>query len=315
MRLGVDAMGGDYAPEAAVLGAIEACSAVSKDTTIVLFGNERQIREIIQRENCVLPNIEIVHTTEVIAMNDNPTSSFSAKSDSSIVVGFTYLKAGKIDGFASAGSTGAMMVGCMHVVKQVDGIIRPTIASTIPTVKGGKALLLDVGINIDCKPEVLYQYGIIGSIYSREVLKKDNPRIGLLNIGEEQKKGNNQTKAAYELMAEGSDFNFVGNVEAKHIFSGDVADVFVCDGFVGNTILKEAEGMYAAFKSLGVKGIDFLDALNYENEGGTPVLGVNNCVIIGHGCSTPKAIKNMILQTEKTIKAGLVEKIKETFCE
>ena len=315
MRLGVDAMGGDYAPEAAVLGAIEACSAVAENTTIVLFGDERRIKEIIQRENRLLPNLEIVHTTEVIAMNDNPTSSFSAKSDSSIVVGFTHLKAGKIDGFASAGSTGAMMVGCMHVIKQVDGIIRPTIASTIPTVKGGKTLLLDVGINIDCKPEVLYQYGIIGSIYSREVLQNSNPRIGLLNIGEEQKKGNNQTKAAYELMSENPDFNFIGNVEAKHIFSGEVADVFVCDGFVGNTILKEAEGMYAAFKSLGITGIDFLDALNYENEGGTPVLGVNNCVIIGHGCSTPKAIKNMILQTEKTLKAGLVEKIKETFCE
>lgn len=313
MRLGIDAMGGDYAPEAAVLGAIQASFLVAEDVTIVLFGDENAIKHILIRENCNAANIEIIGTTEVIEMNDNPTSAFSTKTDSSIVVGFSHLKDKKIDGFASAGSTGAMMVGCMYVVKQMEGVIRPTIATTLPTIKGGKVLLLDVGLNVDCKPEVLYQYGIIGSIYSSEILKINSPRVALLNIGEEKKKGNNQTKSTYELMEGTTEFNFVGNMESKYLFTGDVADVVVCDGFVGNTMLKQAEGMYSILRHYGFNN-EFIEDFNYERAGGTPVIGVNECVIIGHGCSSADAINSMILQTEKTLRADLVNKIKETFC-
>lgn len=312
MRLGIDAMGGDYAPEAVVEGVVMASKLISKETTIVLFGDANKIEELLSLYGYTENNVEIVPTTEVITMSDHPAQAFSTKPNSSITVGFNHLKSGKIDGFASAGSTGAMMVGCMFVVKQIEGIIRPTIATTLPTIKGNDALLLDVGLNVDCKPEVLHQYGIIGSIYSREILSIDNPRVGLLNIGEEKSKGNAQTKAAYAIMEEVGGFNFVGNVETKSLFLGTEADVFVCDGFVGNVLLKQAECVYSAMKHYGVDN-PIMTGFNYENVGGTPVLGVNECVIIGHGCSSPLAIQNMILQTEINIKSEVTKKIRAAF--
>lgn len=315
MRVGVDVMGGDYAPEAAVIGVLEASKKVSDDTIIVMFGHKPEIDEILSR-HCSLPhNVEIVNTTEVIEMNDSPTQAFTKKRDSSIVVGFNHLQDGKIDGFASAGSTGAMMVGCMYTIKQIEGIIRPTIAAPIPTILGKDILVLDVGLNVDSKPEVLYQYGIIGSIYSKVMMGTTNPRVALLNIGEEDEKGNIQTKATYNLMKGTSDFNFVGNLESKYILEGTKADVLVCDGFIGNTILKMAEGFYPALaNSISGERVDFYNRLNYEVHGGTPVLGVNGVVIIGHGCSSPLAITNMIIQTERAIHGGLVQKIKKAFC-
>lgn len=313
MRIGVDAMGGDYAPKAAVCGALEASKVIGAEEVIVLFGDKDLVEAEIASYGVEKPaNIEIVHCSEVIGMDEHPAQSFTAKTDSSIVVGFSHLKQGLIDGFASAGSTGAMMVGCMFVIKQIDGVIRPAIATFLPTTAGNDIIVLDVGLNIDCKPEVLYQYGIIGSVYAESVLEIENPRVGLLNIGEEDTKGNAQSKAANALMKETSEFNFVGNTEPKTMFLGSDADVFVCDGFVGNLVLKEAEGLYNALSTLGVSN-SFMDGINYENVGGTPVLGVNNCVIIGHGCSTPRAITNMILQTRKTIKAELIRKIKVAF--
>ena len=227
-------------------------------------------------------------------------------------MGFGYLAKGAIDGFASAGSTGAMMVGSMYAVKPIEGVIRPTISSLIPTVTGHPALLLDVGLNVDCKPEVLEQYGLIGSIYAEAVLGIEKPRVAVLNIGEEETKGNVQTKAAYELLKADGRINFVGNVEASYLFSAKVADVIVCDGFVGNTVLKMAEGLYRINKALGGSNA-FWDAMNYESVGGTPVLGVNAPVIIGHGCSSPEAIKSMILSTGQVIRAGLTEKLQRAF--
>ena len=226
-------MGGDFAPRTVVLGAISASRKLAQDSRIVLFGDKSRIEEILAEENCPDGTFDIVHTSEVIEMGDNPTQAFSKKTDSSIVVGFNHLLEGKIDGFASAGSTGAMMVGCMYTVKQIEGVIRPTISALFPTIDGSEALLLDVGLNVDCKPDVLYQYGIIGSTYAKSVMGKANPRVALLNIGEEKEKGNQQTKATYELMDNSTDFNFVGNIEAKHLFDSSVADVIVCDGFVG----------------------------------------------------------------------------------
>lgn len=310
-KIGIDAMGGDFAPEAAVLGAIDAAKAVGSDSRIVLFGDRSAIEAILEREKCPVSTFDIVPTTEIITMSDHPAQAFAKKPDSSIVVGFGYLAKGAIDGFASAGSTGAMMVGSMYAVKPIEGVIRPTISSLIPTVTGQPCLLLDVGLNVDCKPEVLYQYGIIGSIYAQSVFGIENPRVALLNIGEEREKGNAQAKATHELMAEnGGQFNFVGNIEGTHLFSGKVADVIVCDGFVGNVILKQAEGIYHITHKMGMSN-PFLDRMNYETVGGTPVLGINAPVIIGHGCSSPLAIKNMILQTEKTVKADLANKLKQ----
>ena len=305
-------MGGDYAPEAAVKGAVMALDAIGPDSRIVLFGDEAKVKAVLAAEGCPAERFDIVATTEVIEMGDHPAKAFQAKADSSITVGFGYLAEGAIDGFASAGSTGAMMVGSMYAVKPIEGVIRPTISSIIPTVTGHPALLLDVGLNVDCKPEVLAQYGLIGSIYAEAVLGIRKPRVAVLNIGEEETKGNAQTKATYELLKEDGCINFVGNVEASYLFTGKVADVVVCDGFVGNTVLKMAEGLYHINKKLG-GGNAFWDAMNYENVGGTPVLGVNAPVVIGHGISSPKAIRSMILSTERCITADLTAKLQRAF--
>ena len=303
-------MGGDFAPEVAVQGAIMALEALDDESRIVLFGDREAICEILQREGCAAENFDIVATTQVIGMGDHPVRAFQQKRDSSIVVGFRHLVEGKIDGFASAGSTGAMMVGAMQVIKVIGGIIRPTIAAEI----GGK-LLLDVGLNVDCKPDVLEQYAIIGSIYAKSVLGYENPRVALLNIGTESSKGNLQTKVAYELIKAGAEeghYNFVGNIEASQFFASDSAEVIVCDGFVGNTILKLCEGFYSISADMGMVN-DFWSKLNYENTGGTPVLGVNAPVIIGHGKSSALAIKNMILSTERAVSVNIVEQLQREF--
>ncbi len=305
-------MGGDFAPEAAVQGAVLALEAIGPDSRIVLFGDEAKIKAVLEAEGCSAERFDIVATTEVIEMGDHPAKAFQAKADSSITVGLGYLAKGAIDGFASAGSTGAMMVGSMYAVKPIEGVIRPAISSIVPTIAGRPALLLDVGLNVDCKPEVLAQYGLIGSIYAEAVLGIGKPRVAVLNIGEEETKGNAQTKATYELLKEDGRINFVGNVEGSYIFTGQVADVIVCDGFVGNTVLKMAEGLYRINKKLG-GGNAFWDAMNYENVGGTPVLGVNAPVIIGHGISSARAIKSMILSTEQCIKADLTVKLQHAF--
>lgn len=308
-------MGGDFAPEAAVKGAAMAVEALGEESRIVLFGDEPRIREILEQEGCDTAKIDIVHTTEVIEMGDHPANAFRQKSNSSITVGFGYLANGAIDGFASAGSTGAMMVGSMFVAKPVEGVIRPTITTVVPNALGKPVVLLDVGLNVDCKPEVLAQYGLIGSLFAESVYGIENPRVALLNIGEEETKGNEQAKATFELMkAEGENghYNFVGNVEASHLFSGKIADVIVCDGFVGNSILKMVEGLFQINKRMGIEN-PFWSAMNYEHVGGTPVLGVNYPVTIGHGKSTPLAIKNMVLSTERTIKSRFTERLQKAF--
>ncbi len=313
LKIGIDAMGGDFAPQAAVKGAILALDRINSDSKIVLFGDKDQIVQIIEQEGADVDNFEIVHTTEVIEMGDHPAKAFIQKSDSSISQGFAYLANGAIDGFASAGSTGAMMVGSMQAIGPIEGVLRPTISSPIPTAKGCPALLLDVGLNVDCKPEVLVQYGLLGSIYAQNVYGIENPRVAILNIGEEATKGNAQSKAVHELMCNQSDFNFVGNVESSYIFTGKVADVVVCDGFVGNTVLKMAEGLYRVNKAL--TGIDhpFWEAMNYENIGGTPVLGIKAPVVIGHGSSSPLAISSMIVMTESCVRAEVSKKMQSAF--
>ena len=315
IRVGLDIMGGDFAPEAAVKGAIMALDVVGQDCRITLFGDDVRFREILAAEGCSAEHFDIVATSQIIEMSDHPVRAFQQKPDSSIVVGFRHLAEGRIDGFASAGSTGAMMVGSTQVVKVIDRVIRPAISTVVPTTAGRPVMLLDIGLNVDCRADVLEQYALIGSIYSKSVLGIENPRVALLNIGGEASKGNLQAKAAYELMQVGNDtgrYNFVGNVEASHIFTSEVADIVVCDGFVGNTVLKLAEGLYSINKKVGTTNA-FWEGLNYEHTGGTPVLGINAPVVIGHGKSTPQAIKNMILSTEQAIRVGIVERLQEAF--
>ncbi len=312
MRIGVDAMGGDFAPQATVKGAIQAQSQLDSSERIVLFGDKEQIVRIIEDEGSSASDFEIVHCSEVIGMGENPAKTFAKKTDSSIAVGFSWLAQKKIDGFASAGNTGAMLVGTMYTVKSAPGIIRPAIASYIPVSEDKYNLILDVGINPDCRPDVLYQYGVLGSIYSKQVLGVNNPRVGLLNIGEEEEKGNLVSKSTHELMKDNLDFNFIGNIEGNDIFFDKKADVIVCDGFVGNVILKEAEAFYHLLQKRNIKD-PFFERFNFENYGGTPILGVNAPVIIGHGVSNAKAIMNMILQTKMVISSNLCDKIKEAF--
>lgn len=315
IRIGLDTMGGDFAPKAAVKGAIMALDAIGDDCRIVLFGDDNLIREILAEEGCPPDKFDIVATTEVIEMHEHPVRAFQQKSDSSLAVGFRHLSEGRITGFASAGSTGAMMVGSMQVVKVINGVLRPAISTIVTTTTGKPVIILDIGLNVDCKPDVLEQYATIGSIYAKSVLGIENPRIALLNIGTESSKGNLQIKAAYELLQVGKEmgqYNFVGNIEASHIFTSEVADVVVCDGFVGNILLKLAEGLYGINYSLGSTN-SFWEGLNYENTGGTPVLGVNAPVVIGHGKSTPLAIKNMIISTEHAIKNRLIERLTDAF--
>ena len=315
IRIGLDAMGGDFAPEVAVKGAVMALDSLDDNSRIVLFGDAEAIRAHLAKEGCAEGRFDIVATSQVVEMGDHPVRAFQQKRDSSIVVGFKHLAEGKIDGFASAGSTGAMMVGSTQVVRVVDGVIRPTISTVVPTVTGAPVMILDVGLNVDCKPDVLEQYALIGSIYAESVLGIEKPRVALLNIGAESSKGNLQTKAAHELMQLGGEagrYNFVGNIEASHIFTSKIADVVVCDGFVGNTVLKLTEGLYAINTKLGTTN-HFVEGLNYEHIGGTPVLGVNAPVIIGHGKSTAEAIRSMILSTEQTIRANIVESLKAAF--
>ncbi|HNS29415.1 MAG TPA: phosphate acyltransferase PlsX [Tenuifilaceae bacterium] len=312
MNIGLDVMGGDFAPDAVIAGAVLAQEHLSDSERITLFGDENAILRLLKNENANVSDYDIVHCSEIIAMGDNPAKTFSKKTDSSIHKGFKHLAEKKIDGFASAGNTGAMLVGTMYTIRSIPGVIRPAIASYIPVSEKKFNLILDVGINPDCRPDVLFQYAILGSLYSKHVFGIDKPRIGLLNIGSEDEKGNLVTKSTFELMKDTSEFHFAGNVEGNDLFSDSKADVFVCDGFVGNVVLKEAEAFYHLIKKRNISD-HFFDQFNFENYGGTPILGVNSPVVIGHGISNAKAIMNMILQTRTVISSNLCEKIKEAF--
>ncbi len=313
LRIGIDAMGGDFAPEAVVKGVVQSIELLQPTTTVVMFGDKERIEQLLEAEGYVGNRIEIVPTTEVITMHDHPAKAFQTKPDSSIRKGFEYLKAKKIDGFASAGSTGAMMAGAMLTVGVTKGVIRPAVSAAIANVRGGYTLLLDVGLNVDCKPEVLCQYGLMGSIYAKDLWGLDNPKVGLLNIGEEESKGNAASKAAYQMLAASKDINFVGNIEGKDYFTGK-ADVIVCDGFMGNVLLKMSESLRYIAKARKIED-EFLNNLNYEIKGGTPALGVGDVVIVGHGSSTVLALRNMVHQTELSIQAGYAEDIRKAFAE
>ncbi|SFT86212.1 phosphate:acyl-[acyl carrier protein] acyltransferase [Lishizhenia tianjinensis] len=309
MKIGLDIMGGDFAPEANVSGAILANKELPQDTSIVLFGDQDVVREKLVELGGNPDDFEIVHAPDVITMHDHPTRAIPQKPNSTISKGFDLLASGEIQAFASTGNTGAMLVGAIYKVNAVPGIIRPCITSTIPNIKGGNSLILDVGANADCKPDVLYQFAILGSMYAKEVYGIENPKVGLLNIGEEETKGNLLTQSAFKLMQDTTDFNFTGNIEGRDIFTGKV-DVIVCDGFTGNVVLKQAEGLFGLMQKRGLRD-EYFDRFNYENYGGTPILGVNSNVIIGHGISNDIAVKNMLLHSYDVTKSKLTDKIKE----
>lgn len=311
MKIGLDIMGGDYAPKATVLGAIEACKALSPNQKLVLIGDRDIAEDILKQNNADPACFEFVHTTEVIGMGEHPTKAIVQKPNSSISIGFKMLKEGQLQAFSSAGNTGAMLVGGMFSVKTIPGVVRPAMTTIVPKLKGGLGILLDVGANADCKPDNLLQFGILGSLLAESVYNIDQPRVALMNIGEEEEKGNLLTQATYPLMKDTNLLNFVGNIEGRDLFS-DAFDVAVCDGFTGNVILKLAESFYVITLKKGFKD-EFFDMFNYEQYGGSPILGLNAPVVVGHGISNPEAIKNMVLLSKNMVESNLIEKIKQAF--
>lgn len=311
MKIGVDILGGDFAPDANLSGAILAKKDLPENVRLVLLGDREQISSGLSSLGADPDQFEIVHAPDVITMHDHPTRAIPQKPESSIAVGFDLLAKKELDAFASTGNTGAMLVGAIYKINTIPGIIRPCITSTLPAIDGSKTILLDVGSNADCKADVLYQFAVLGALYSKNVYGVENPRVALLNIGEEESKGNLLTLAAYKLLSESDEINFVGNVEGRDLFFGK-ADVIVCDGFTGNVVLKEAEGIYTLMRKRGIKD-EYFDRFNYENYGGTPILGVKGNVIIGHGISNDIAVKNMILHAYDVARSGLAQSVNKAF--
>jgi len=304
-------MGGDNSPDATLKGAYLASKYLSKDETIVLFGNEKLAKSWFKSNNINSSVFEFIHADEVISMNEHATKALRKKPNNSISIGFNALKNKEIDVFSSAGNSGAMLVGSMFSIGPIKGVIRPSITSVLPKKNGGVGLILDVGVNADCKPDVLFQFAILGSLFAENVYNIQKPKVGLLNIGEEKGKGNLLTQSTYQLLEDNDDINFVGNVEGRDLFN-DKADVIVCDGFTGNVVLKLAESFYSLINQKNIKD-DYFDRFNYEIYGGTPVLGVDGNVLIGHGISNENAIKNMILLGKDLINSNLNYKIKKAF--
>ncbi|MBI2966657.1 MAG: phosphate acyltransferase PlsX [Bacteroidetes bacterium] len=311
MNIALDIMGGDFAPDTTMKGAVLARAELPPDSVLTLIGDEAVIQTKLSELGASTKGIQIVHAPDIIGMGDHPTKAIAQKPNSSISVGFRMLKSGKIDAFAGTGNTGAMMVGGMYTVKAIMGVIRPAIICALPQISGKFNFILDVGSNADCRPDVLYQFGILGNLYARYVFKIDNPRVALLNIGEEEKKGNLVCQAAYEMMNGSKEFNFTGNIEGRDLFT-DKCDVVVCEGFVGNVVLKQAEAFYTLIRKRKIKD-EFFDRFNYEIYGGMPIIGLNSTVVIGHGISNETAIKNMILLAGNIAGSGFIGKIREVF--
>ncbi|GIV44121.1 MAG: phosphate acyltransferase [Bacteroidia bacterium] len=314
MKIGIDIMGGDYAPQSSLKGCLNAVSKIDKDASIVLFGNQEVIfnsefhQEI--KKYCELGKFQIVDCPQVIEMHEHPSESIKSKPNSSIVMGLKAHKMNQIDAFISAGNTGAMLVGAVLINGKIPGLQRPTIGALYP-VDNGFSLICDVGANMDCKPEHLRDFAILGSIYMKTVFRIENPKVALLNVGEEKGKGNQQVKEAYEQLEKVSNINFIGNAEGRDL-NKHLADVYVCDGFVGNILLKFGESFYDLLKKIK-NDFGLLQKFNFEAYGGTPFLGINGNVVIGHGISSEYAFENMILKAQDLIKTQLVRKIQSYF--
>jgi phosphate acyltransferase len=311
MQIGLDMMGGDHAPEEAVKGAAAFLSENSEGIHLMLIGNEAKIEPLLATYPLQQGSYTVVHAPQVIEMNEHPTKALKEKKQSSIAIGFQLLATGKTDAFISAGNTGAMMVGALFSIKAIEGVMRPTIGAYMPRENGTLGLLLDVGLNADCKPENLNQFAILGSLFAQHILNIDTPRVGLVNLGEEEGKGNLLAQAAYPLLKQNTQINFTGNIEGRDVLM-DKADVMVCEGFTGNVVLKLAESIYDIVQRRQIKDEHF-ERFNFEMYGGVPVLGVAKPVIIGHGISHAAAFKNMIRIAKRMIETGLLQKMKDSF--
>jgi glycerol-3-phosphate acyltransferase PlsX len=307
-----DMMGGDFAPLEAVKGLQLYLQGVKQNVTVICIGDKDQLNPLLQQYNIPQEKISLVHSSEIIGYHEHPTRALKEKPDSSIAKGFQLLASGEIDALLSAGNTGVMLVGSMFFLKPLEGVIRPTISSVVPKIDGKTGLLADVGLNVDCKPQHLEQFAVLGTLYAKNISGIENPTVGLLNIGEEEGKGNALCQAAYPLLKENSKINFIGNVEGRDIFFGG-ADITVCDGYTGNVMLKMAESFYDIAKTRNVHNDEFIDRFSYENYGGTPVLGVAKPVIIGHGISNHVAFYNMLVVAEKMVDTDLCGVIRSAF--
>ncbi|MDD2634319.1 MAG: phosphate acyltransferase PlsX [Bacteroidales bacterium] len=312
MNIGLDIMGGDFAPQQTLQGVVLALNEINDNDRLFLFGQASLINDYLTKHNISLEKIEIINCPQIIEMGDEPIKAIKEKSDSSIYTGFKYLKNGLIDSFVSAGNTGAMMAGATQIIGAGKGVIRPGISSYYPNNLSTNNLLIDVGLNPDTKPEVLVQYAQMGQLFAKHVMNIDNPKVGLLNIGGEKSKGTTNTKLAHILLEQNNNINFIGNIEGGDIHKADMVDVIVCNGFTGNIVLKQAESFY---KILNERNIfdSYFENYNYENYGGTPILGVSKPVIVGHGISSDIAIKNMILLSQKLIESNIAEIITKHF--
>jgi glycerol-3-phosphate acyltransferase PlsX len=311
MNIALDMMGGDYAPLETIKGVQLFLSENKEDVHLTLIGDENKLKPLLKEYSINPKNTTVIHASEVIEMQEHPTKALKEKQQSSISIGFHLLAASRIDAFISAGNTGAMMVGALYSIKAITGISRPAIGAYIPGDNGKLSLLVDVGLNADCKPENLSQFALLGSLFSRYILNYENPRVALINVGEEEGKGNILCQAAYPLLKENSRIHFIGNVEGRDLLMNK-AEVYVCDGYTGNIILKFAESIYDLVQRRKIKD-EYFDRFNFEMYGGVPVLGVNKPVIIGHGISTAGAFNNMILMARKMIEQDFIEKIKSNF--
>lgn len=326
-KIAVDAMGGDFAPRNTVVGAISAL-AVDQDIELILVGQKDKIEKEISDNNLKFDSDNIVDATEVIEMFDSPTGSLKSKPDSSIVVGARMVKERKADAFVSAGNTGAMMAASTLLTGRIKGVSRPTIGAAFPTVSGKVCNVYDVGASVESKPQHLFEYAVMGSIFVSEMQGTKNPTIGTLSVGEEDKKGNELVKNT-NLLLKNSDLNFIGNVEGRDILNGSL-DIVVCDGFVGNIILKFGEsfmnflkgrirsyadqGLVNKLKAGVAKGVlkVSLKDMDYQTHGGVPLLGINGISIIGHGSSSPLAIRNMVLRAKEMYDRKLISKIENS---
>lgn len=327
IRIALDAMGGDFAPLNEVQGAKLAYNLKKDaiDLEIILVGDEAKINNAIAITPDFNINYRIVHTTEVVTMEDDASAAIKKKKDSSLAVGVNLHKNGEAEAFCSAGNTGAVMSTGTILLGRINGVSRPTIGSFFPTSKDLPCLVVDVGANVDCKPRFLYEFAVMGSIYYSQIYNIKNPTIGLLNVGEEESKGNVAAYEANELLRN-SNLNFIGNVEGRDILLGN-SDIVICDGFTGNIVLKFAESVFSflkiKFKAFADKGIlnklmmgifqpilkNIFKDFDYQKYGGLPLLGVNGVVIIGHGKSTPVAIQNMILKAIEVVELDVNKKI------
>ena len=311
MNIALDMMGGDYAPREAVKGVQLFLSGSQEDVHLVLIGDQDVLRSLVEEYALPGDRITVVHAAQVIGMHEHPTKALKEKPQSSISIGFGMLATGRTDAFISAGNTGAMMVGALFSIKAIEGVQRPTIGAYIPKEDGQLSLMVDVGLNSDCKPENLSQFATLGALYAKHILNVRDPLVALINIGEEEGKGNLLTQAAYPMLKDNPHIHFIGNAEGRDLLKGK-ADVYVCDGFTGNVILKFAESIYDIVQRRKIDDEHF-NRFDFEIYGGVPVLGVNKPVVIGHGISHAGAFDNMIRIAKKMIDEGLIDKMRSSF--